>query len=206
MAELNPRHWFLPETPDVIGLLQAQVAVTVEGADAFVAWAGSGSVTLAELTEIEIRADRGKRELLHTLREAFVTPLEPEDLFMLSRETDWILNGIGDLVAEAEALGFGPDATLLEMATLLAAAVHEIEVAVAALAGSAQASTEAADRAIERVRELEQVYFAGIASTILLEDRAERISRRELYRRCVGISETVIDVADRTVYVVVRAS
>jgi len=190
----------------VIGLLQAQLAITVEGADAFVAWAGSGSVTVAELAEIESRADEAKRDLLHTLREAFITPLEPEDLFMLSRETDWILNGIGDLAAEAEALGFGPDATVLEMATLLAAAVHELQAAVGALTSSVEAATQAADRAIARVRELEQVYFAGMAATMTLEGRGERIARRELYRRCVGISETVIDVADRTVYVVVRAS
>ena len=33
------RRWFLPETPDVLGLLRSQVAVTLEGLDAFGAWA-----------------------------------------------------------------------------------------------------------------------------------------------------------------------
>jgi hypothetical protein len=32
--------WFLPDAPDVLGLLQAQVALTVRGMDAFAAWAG----------------------------------------------------------------------------------------------------------------------------------------------------------------------
>ena len=37
------------------------------------------------------RGDAAKRELLRALRAAFVTPLEPEDVFALSRSTDWIL-------------------------------------------------------------------------------------------------------------------
>jgi hypothetical protein len=40
-------HWFLPAEPDVLGLLGAQVAVTVEGADAFAAWA-AGDPTASE--------------------------------------------------------------------------------------------------------------------------------------------------------------
>ena len=40
MAHVRPRRWFLPDTPDVLGLLRGQIAVTIEGVDAFVAWAG----------------------------------------------------------------------------------------------------------------------------------------------------------------------
>ena len=32
--------WFLPETPDVLGLLRAELAVTIEAMDAFGRWAG----------------------------------------------------------------------------------------------------------------------------------------------------------------------
>ena len=35
-------------------------------------------------------------------------------------------------------------------------------------------------------------------------ERGERISRRELYRRCAEIGETVVDVAERAVYAVVK--
>ena len=34
------RHrWFLPETPDVLGMLREQTAITIEGMEALVAWA-----------------------------------------------------------------------------------------------------------------------------------------------------------------------
>ena len=39
MAELNPKRWFLPDMPDVLGLLRAQLAVTTEGVEAFAGWA-----------------------------------------------------------------------------------------------------------------------------------------------------------------------
>ena len=122
MADLSPRHWFLPETPDVLGLLREQLTVTLEGLEAFSSWAGGGSVSRADLLAIEARGDTAKRELLDALRDAFVTPLEPEDLFTLSRGIDWILNAASDLVGEAEVLEAGPDAALAEMAALLLAA------------------------------------------------------------------------------------
>jgi hypothetical protein len=37
-----------------------------------------------------------------------------------------------------------------------------------------------------------------------VQDRSERIARRELYRRCTRIGELVIDVAERVVYAVVK--
>jgi hypothetical protein len=39
-----------------------------------------------------------------------------------------------------------------------------------------------------------------------VEDRSERIARRELYRRCARIGETVVEVAERVVYAVVKQS
>jgi hypothetical protein len=39
-----------------------------------------------------------------------------------------------------------------------------------------------------------------------VEDRTERITRRELYRRSSRIGEAVVDVAERVVYAVVKQS
>ena len=36
---MKVQRWFLPETPDVIGLLRLQLDVTTEGVDRLVAWA-----------------------------------------------------------------------------------------------------------------------------------------------------------------------
>jgi uncharacterized protein len=203
---MRGRSWFLPETPDVLGLLRRQVAVTIEGVDAFAAWA-AGDATLAQsVRDIEHRGDTAKRELLTALRAAFVTPMEPEDVFALSRGVDWILNYARDLVNESEAMSCPPDTGIAEMATLHGEAVRHIDQAIARLRTDDEGAAEAADAAIKTERGLEHVYYRGMAALLEVEDRSERIARRELYRRCARIGETVVDVAERVVYAVVKES
>ena len=200
------RRWFLPETPDVLGLLRAQVAVTLAGLHAFEAWAAGDPAAAADLREAEHRGDAAKRELLTALRVAFVTPLEPEDVFALSRGIDRLLNHARDLINESEAMACRPDARIAEMASLLADAVQRIDAGVASLGVDADAATEAADAAITLERRLERAYYAGMAELLKIDDRNERIARRELYRSCSRLGETVVDVAERVVYAVMKES
>jgi uncharacterized protein Yka (UPF0111/DUF47 family) len=203
---VNVRRWFLPETPDVLGLLRGQLAVTIEGVDQFAAWASGNERAAQAVRDAEPRGDTAKRELMRTLRTAFVTPLEPEDVFALSRGVDWILNYAADLVNESEALACPPDTGIAEMAVLLGEAVRHIDRAIGRLDADGDEATEAADAAIKAERRMEYVYYRGMAELLDVDDRSERIARRELYRRCYRIGETVIDVAERVVYAVVKQS
>jgi hypothetical protein len=203
---MSRQRWFLPETPDVLGLLRGQLAVTIEGLDAFAAWAGGDPSAAEVLLDAERRGDTSKRELLGALRAAFVTPLEPEDVFALSRGIDWILDYARDLVSEAEVLACPPDAAIAEMARLLGEAAREIDRALVHLGTDDDAATHAADAAIRAERMLERSYYQSMGVLLGVEDRNERIARRELYRRCLRIGEMVIDVAERVVYAVVRQS
>ncbi len=203
---MSRKSWFLPEMPDVHGLLRGQVAVTIEGIDLFAAWAAGDADAAERLREAEHRGDAAKRELLAALRGAFVTSLEPEDLFSLSRGVDWILNYARDLVNESEVMACSPDAGIAEMSEVLQRAVRDIDVAIGHLGSDPDAATAAADAAIRGAREVERIYYEGMAALLELADRQERIGRRELYRRCSRIAETVIDVAERVVYAVVKQS
>jgi uncharacterized protein Yka (UPF0111/DUF47 family) len=198
--------WFLPETPDVLGLLRAQVAVTIEGLDAFATWAGGDTSAAEAVRDAEHRGDAAKRALLGTLRAAFVTPLEPEDVFALSRGVDWILDYARDLVSESDAMACPPDPVIREIAELLGEAVRHIDLALTHLGSDDDAAADAADAAIKDERRLERVYYVGMAGLLDVEHRSERIARRELYRRCARIGDMVIDVAERVVYAVVKQS
>ena len=201
---MTHRGWFLPETVDVLGLLRTQVAVTIDGVDAFAAWAGGDTAAAELVRDAEHRGDAAKRTLLHALRAAFVTPLEPEDLFALSRGVDRILDYTRDIVAESEVMASPPDAVIAEMAGLLGEALRHIDQALAHLGSDDDAATEAADAAIKTERGLEHAYYEGMGALLAVENRGERISLRELYRRCDRIGEMVIDVAERVVYAVVK--
>jgi uncharacterized protein len=203
---MSRRRWFLPETPDVLGLLRRQVAVTIEGVDSFAAWAGGDTSAARAVRDAEHRGDGAKRELLSALRAAFVTPLEPEDVFALSRGVDWILNYARDLVNESEAMASPPDAGIAEMAALLAEAVRHIDAAIAEIGSDGDEATQAANVAIKAERRLEHAYYRAMAASLEVGDRSERIARRELYRRCSRIGEMVVDVAERVVYAVMKQS
>jgi uncharacterized protein Yka (UPF0111/DUF47 family) len=200
------RGWFLPDTPDVLGLLRDQLAVTISAVDGFQAWAAGDASAAQAVLGTERQGEAAKRKLLSALRAAFVTPLEPEDVFALSRGVDRILTYARDLVKESEAMDCPPDARIAEMGRLLGASLQHIDVAIARLGVDGDEATAFADRAITTERELESAYYEGMGGLLDVEDRSERIARRELYRRCARIGETVVEVAERVVYAVVKQS
>lgn len=198
--------WFLPDAPDVLGLLRNQLAVTIEALDAFADWAGGDAIAAEAVRAAEAGGDASKRELLDAIRDSFVTPVAPEDLFALSRGIDWILNYVRDLIEEAEAMDCDPDDDIAAMAGLLGQAARKIDDAIGHLNSDPDRATTAADAAIKAERELEYVYYQGMAGLLEVTDMRERISRRELYRSCSRIGEPVIDVAERIAYAVVKES
>jgi uncharacterized protein Yka (UPF0111/DUF47 family) len=206
MTPRRSRHWFLPDTPDAIGLLRRQTAVTIEAVEALTAWTEGDADAAQTVRDAEPRGDAAKRDLLNALREAFILQMEPEDLFTLSRGIDWILDHARDLIEEAEAMGVSPGPGLAAMATLLLEATRQIDDAIARLGSDDEACTTAADAAIKTARRLQHVYYAETAKLLEVEDTRERISQRELHRRCDQLSEVVIDVAERVVYAVVKES
>lgn len=202
---MRRRRWFLPESPDVLGMLRGQLVVTTAGMDAFAAWAAGDDEAAGRVRDLEHQADDARRDLHATLKDAFVTPLEPEDLFALSRGLDRILNQAKDLVRESEVMSCPPDAPLAEMATLLAAAVRGLDSAFARLEPHDDA-TESVDAVVKGARRLERVYRTAMADLVQVDDLREVMARRELYRRCSRMGESVVDVAERVLYAAVKES
>jgi uncharacterized protein Yka (UPF0111/DUF47 family) len=206
---MTRRRWFLPETPDVLGLLLCQFEVTVRGMDAFADWAAGGGDPQASVIvhAVEHEADAAKRDLRNALRDAFVTPLDPEDVFTLSRGIDWILNHAKDAIGEAEAMACPPDEATATMAALLAESVRHLEAGVARIAGRAAGDAgEAADAAVKAERKLEKAYRAAMGTLAELDDLRVVMGRQELYRRCSRMGETAVDVAERLIYAVLKES
>ena len=210
------RHWFLPQEPDILGDLRAQMAITVTGMEAFAAWA-AGDVDAAErVRSTEHEADEAKRAVRIGLRDAFITPITPEDIFILSQLLDKVLTASKDVVREAEVMGMAPDPPMTEMAERLLEGTGHLSRAFEALTGRGadghEAATAAADDATKSARRMEKVYRGAMSGLLELEaddaSEAARVrevmGRRELYRRLSRIAETVADVADRVWYAAVK--
>jgi uncharacterized protein Yka (UPF0111/DUF47 family) len=210
--------WFLPESPDVIGMLQTQAEITVRGMDAFARWAGGDVARADDVRAAEHECDQVRRTLVGAVSEAFTTPLQPEDLFQLSRDLDKVINGAKNTVREAEAMGSPPDQATADMAVLLAEGVRHIQTAFTALgarhgkasraagAAAAASATEAADASVKSQRKLERIYRAAAGDLLAVTDISVVVARREFYRRISAISDDIVAVADRIWYSEVKES
>lgn len=202
---MKPRHWFTPHTPDVLGMLEAQAAVTLEGVRALRAWAEGDRSAADAVRDAEHRADDCKRTLRIALTEAFLTPLEPEDLFELSRGLDDVVDSANHTVREAELMTAEPDAAIAEMAGALVDGVERLGAAFTALAaGATDAATRAADEAVASQRRLEHAYRGAMSALVGTDDLREVTVRRELYRRVSRTGDHVIVVAERVWYAVLK--
>ena len=201
--------WFLPETPDVIGMLQSQADITARGMAAFAAWARGDESRAEDVRSAEHECDEVRRRLVDAVSEAFTTPLEPEDLFQLSRDLDKVINGAKNTVREAEAMEVPPDQATADMAVLLAEGVEHLRTAFGFLDGngkSAVPATESADAAVKSQRSLERIYREAAGDLLQFTDVRIVTARREFYRRVSAISDDIVSVADRIWYSRVKES
>ena len=79
------------------------------------------------MRDAEHRADQCKYQLVAAVREAFTTPMEPEDLFEVSRDLDEVLNGAKNTVREAQAIDVPVNGQLGKLADLISVQGNPID-------------------------------------------------------------------------------
>jgi uncharacterized protein Yka (UPF0111/DUF47 family) len=203
MVDMTSKHWFLPESVDLLGMLGAQAVMTQEGMQALVAWSRGDREAALTVRECEHRADEAKRELWRALRDSYSPPIDAEDLFMLSADLDEVLNAAKDLVREMEVMGMEPDPPIATMTGYLAEAVGHLATAFEHL-GPEGAATDDADAAIKSQRRVEHAYRSAMSGLLSEHHISEVIGRREAYRRLSRIGDLVHRVAERVWYAVVK--
>lgn len=200
------RHWFLPDMPDVLALLRDQSHTTQEGLRHFVDWANGDAASGALVRDAEHQADVAKRAVQTALRNAFSTPLDPEDIYELSERTDSVMNAAKNIVREAEVLAAAPDEHMATMAAAVRDGQAHLCTAIGALGHDDDEATRASDDAVTCCRDVEHVYRAAMSDLLALEDLREVIARRELYRRFSRTADAVELVAERVWYAVVKSA
>jgi uncharacterized protein len=198
------RRWFRPKSPDLIGLLVRQGQVTIEGMDAFSAWSKGDRSQGDIVHRVEHRSVLANREVLTAIKSAFVTPIDPEDIYEISERLDAVLNAAKNLVREAQLLDMDPDAAMAEMADLTTLGVRDLVSAFPHLSSRPDRATDCADAAVQHERDLEDIYRRAMSALLDLDDLREVTGRRELYRRCSRMGDSIDGVAHRIWYAVVK--
>ncbi len=202
------RRWWLANAPDVLGALADQAAVTLKGMEAFARWsAGAEPATADDAAAVRVaehEADAARRLVARRVRESFITPVNPEDVFELSERLDTVMNAAKNLVREAEVLSIAPDGPMGEMAKTLLAGVADLAGAFGLLASEPDKAYQVAEEAISAQHSLEKTYRAAMGA--LLEERDSHViaAKRELYRRYARLADAIELLANRVEYTVVK--
>ncbi|HDN79240.1 MAG: DUF47 domain-containing protein [Chloroflexi bacterium] len=168
-------------------LLTEQAAKTLEGMQALGEYMKAPTDHNAQrVIQAERDADEVRRILIDELNRSFVTPIDREDIFALSRAIDDVLDYAYTTVDEMEILEVQPNEYLRKMVALLEEAANELYLAVVRLKDHPNVANDHAVRAKTLENQVESVYREAIADLFNGPKDAEHLTQllklRELYR------------------------
>lgn len=109
-----------PSAPDFYTLLASQAEQVAHTVNLLVDFMESPEAAIAkQIKKDEHTADTVKVENIHTLNEAFSTPIDREDIYRAIMALDEVVNYCKTTVSEMDILGVQPDIYTHEMAVCL---------------------------------------------------------------------------------------
>ncbi len=181
------KEFFKPKPDRFLLLLIKQAEITLAGMDALESYMKKRSDKhAASVRQAEKDADEVRRILIDELNRTFVTPIDREDIFALSRAIDDIIDYAFTTVEEMEVFDVEPNSFLRRMVSLLQDAATEIHLAMLRLKENPSVASEHASRAKALENRVESVYREAIADLFSgpddIQHVMEMLKLRELYR------------------------
>ena len=201
--------FFKARQDNFVALLVQQAEWAVKGLDALLAYMSDGNETSAEaVRQAEKEADEVRRILIDELNRTFVTPMDREDIFALSRAIDDIIDYAYSTVDEMQILHVAANSYMQRMVSLLRDAANEVHLAMLRIKDHPGVATEHAQRAKALENRVESVYREAIAA--LFEGTAdperimEMLKLREIYRHLSNAADRGDEAANIIGDVVVK--
>ena len=164
-------------------LLTRQSTKTVEGLEALWDYAGDGTRESANhVRTIEREADELRRILIEELDKTFVTPIDREDIFALSRAIDDVVDYANTTVDEMEIYEVQGDEHIKEMVNILRKAARELNDAIKILKDYPKIASEHAVKAKAYENTMEKAYHMALANLFKGSDTIYMLKMREIYR------------------------
>jgi uncharacterized protein Yka (UPF0111/DUF47 family) len=198
--------WFTRHHVDILELLRAQAATTLDGIDAFADWSRSGHEQAAQrVRDCEHAGDAARRAVLEALTTALLMRIEQEDAYALSERLDEVLDLAKDTVRTAQALTWQPDEHAAAMGAQIHESVAHLRDAIDKLGDRRASPGDDVERGIKSARQVEKCLRAGLAALLQREeDSLQLIATLEIYRSYSAVGAALLRVADRTWYAALR--
>jgi predicted phosphate transport protein (TIGR00153 family) len=181
------KDFFKPRQDKFLQLLIRQAEITLEGMDALEAYMKKRSDKhAAAVVQAEKDADEVRRILIDDLNRTFVTPMDREDIFALSRAIDDVVDYAYTTIEEMQILDVEPNDFLRRMVSLLQDAATEIHLAMLRLKENPGVASEHASRAKALENRVERVYREAVADLFSgpedIQHVMSMLKLREIYR------------------------
>lgn len=198
-----------PRKNNLVQMLVEQAELDVKGLEALQAFMRNGDEqSAAAVRTIEKQADEVRRILVDDLNRTFVTPMDREDIFALSRAIDDILDYAYSTVDEMQVLHVSTNSYMQRMVSLLLDAAGEVYLAMQRIKDHPSVATDHAERAKALENRVESVYREALAA--LFEGPAEpqhiveMLKLREIYRHLSNAADRLDEAANIISDVVVK--
>jgi predicted phosphate transport protein (TIGR00153 family) len=186
-----------------VGMLIEQTQITVDGLMLLEKWLGKSELkdkAIDQMRAKEVEADEVRRILIDELHNTFITPLDREDIFMLSLYVDDILDYCYTTVEEMQLLEIDADEYLMEMVKLTREATQELEMAFNTIFSNPRVAGEHGRRAKKIENEVEHLYRVAISGLFTkakdFKPLMEMLRRREVYRHVSNMADQADRAAD----------
>ena len=164
-------------------LLSRQSRKGVEGLEALWTYAEYSTKENANVVRnLEREADELRRILIQELDQTFVTPLDREDIYALSRAIDDVVDYANTTVDEMEIYEVKGDEHIKEMVNILRKAARELDDAVKILRDYPKIASEHAVKAKSYENQMEKAYHLALANLFKGKDTVYMLKMREIYR------------------------
>ncbi|MGK5086569.1 DUF47 family protein [Bdellovibrionota bacterium FG-2] len=188
---------------------QAQIGVV--GLEGLVAYMKSPTPENEKrVNRAEKDGDEVRRMLIDDLTRTFVTPIDREDIFKLSRAVDDLLDYAHSTVDEMVVLQVSPTQHLTDMATMLLEASREILLALQRIEKHPAVASEHARKAKRFENNVEKTYRKAIAELFTETENAPEIVRmlkkREVYRHLSNAADRADEAANIIADIVVKTT
>ncbi|MCL5960355.1 MAG: DUF47 family protein [Chloroflexi bacterium] len=200
-----------PRQVNFITMLADQARLTMEGLEALESFAKTGDVNQAHrVTELENEEDELRRILIDELNRTFVTPMDREDIFALSRAVDDILDYAYTTIDEMELFELKPTPHVERLATILRKAAGEIYRGILQLKDHPGVASEHAVRAKALENQAESLYREAIRDLLSdvtsVEDVVYTLKMREVYRHLSNAADRGDEAANIIGDIVVKTT
>lgn len=191
---------------DFFKLLLDQAAKTLEGIEALARFLEALDPAHGQkVKEIETEADEIRRVLIEEINQTFVTPVDREDLFALSRAIDDVLDYANTTVYEFEVYQLKhADEHVKRLVEILHEQARELHQAIKTLDNYPRLANEYAVKAKRAENLMERAYREALGELFRGTDTVHMLKMREIYRHLSNAADRGDEAANTIHSIVVK--